>query len=119
MRTYKEIKMQEPELFECFFAFSDEQFKEGVEKMGLEGKKIVRAPHDGLFGTREGIAKLLADYDKIDQEIAAECKPQDVYDYEFNNHECEYVGDDSEAFEIVKCLFGERAVEVKRRFVQR
>ena len=78
-----------------------------------EGKTIKRG-HGGLFGTQEGIAKLFADYDAIDAEIAKQCDPQDVYKYEFDNHECLYTCDDAEAFAIVERIFREeRAKTVK------
>jgi len=116
MRTYNEIKSNEPVLFECFFAFSDSQFKEGVIKAGIEGKKTCNGEY-GLYGTREGIRKLFDDYDKINAEIALECNPQDVYAYEFNNHECSFTNDDEEAINIIIGIFGkERAKQVKRRF---
>jgi hypothetical protein len=116
MKTYKEIKSQQPVLFECFFAFGNDQFKEGKEKAGIVDKKIFDGGH-GLYGTQEGIKKLFDDYDKIDQEIADNCNPQDVYDYEFTNHECSYTNDDESAIKIVVGIFGkEKAKEVKRHF---
>ena len=115
-KTYYNLKRQDPVMFECFFAFSNEQFAEGKAKMIPEGKTIKRGPH-GLFGTQEGIAKLFADYDAIDAQIASECDPQDVYDYEFDNHECSYTCDDREAFAIVESIFGnERSATVKRKY---
>jgi hypothetical protein len=116
MKSYTQIKDQQPQLFECFFAFSNEQFTEGKIKAGIEDKKILRGPA-GLFGTQEGIKKLFADYDAIDKEIAENCNPQDVYNYEFDNHECSYTNDDQDPINIVVRIFGkERAKEVKRRF---
>jgi len=115
--TYEEIKNQQPELVDCFFAFSDEQFAEGIKEKNLEGKKIFRAGH-GLFGTDEGIKNLMAFYGNLNERIAKECDPQKVYDYEFINHECDYVCDDTEAIEITFNLFGlERTKTVKRRYV--
>lgn len=116
MASYTAIKSKEPVLVDCFFAFSNDQLKEGIAKHNLEGKKLCSAGA-GLFGTREGIKKLLDDYEQIDKNIAAECDPQEVYDYEFDNHECSYTCEDSEAFAIVERIFGkERAGGVKRKF---
>lgn len=114
MRSYQEIKSKDPELFECFFAFSNQQFEEGVKNNKLEGKKILKGI-GGLFGTQEGIAKLYSDYDEIDKEIARECDPQEVYNYEFSNHECSYTCNDREAFAIVESIFGPD-VKVKRKY---
>lgn len=117
MKSYTTIKDRQPELFECFFAFSNKQFTEGRKKAGLEGKKICTLENIGLYGTREGIKKLLADYDAIDKEIAENCDPQEVYNYEFDNHECSYTNDDEEAINIVVRIFGtEKAKKIKRRF---
>ena len=117
MKTYSELKQQEPILSECFFAFSNSQFDEGVKLMGIEGKKIFSGGGTGLYGTQEGIQKLMDYYDNQDKEIAEQCNPQDVYAYEFNNHECSYTCNDREAFAIVENIFGkEKASEVKRRF---
>ena len=101
-------------MFECFFAFSNDQFKEGVKKLNLEGKKIFRGA-GGLYGTKEGIKKLYADYDNISKQVAEQCNPQEAYEYEFDNHDCGYTGDDEEAIKIVVSYFGEeRAKTVKR-----
>lgn len=116
MATYQELKNRQPELHECFFAFSNQQFEEGIRKAGIEGKKILRA-EGGLFGTQEGIQKLYSYYDENSKQISAECDPQEVYDYEFGNHECDYVGNDHEAIKIVSAYFDdEKAKTVKRRY---
>lgn len=116
MSNYNTLKEQQPVLTDCFFAFSKNQIDEGIEKHKLQGKKIFRAD-GGLFGTREGIQKLYDDYEAISKQITETCDPQEVYAYEFNNHECSYVNDDEEAIKLVVSYFGEgRAKEVKRRF---
>jgi len=114
--NYDELINQHPVLFECFFAFSNDQFEKGKREAGIEGKKIYNGG-SGLYGTQEGIDKLFNDYEEIDKKISSECQPQDVYDYEFNNHECSYTCNDSEAISIVFRIFGkERTKTVKLRF---
>ena len=116
MESYATIKDKQPVLWECFFAFSNEQFAEGKKRMGIEDKKIYDGGH-GLYGTREGIRKLFDDYDAIDKEIAEKCDPQEVYQYEWNNHECSITCDDEDAINIVIRIFGkETAQTVKRRY---
>lgn len=113
MSKYIEIKDIQPELVDCFFAFNNEQLSEGIKKIGID-KEIVSGKH-GLYGTREGIKKLWADYDAISKRIGEECDPQEVYEYEHNNHECSYTNDDSEAMKICISYFGEeRAALIKR-----
>lgn len=116
MTKYSELKNINPELVECFFAFSKSQFEEGVKKAGIEGKKIFSGA-GGLYGTNDGIKKLYADYDEISKRITAECDPQEVYNDEFANHECSYTCSDTEAIKIVASYFDdEKTKTVKRRF---
>ena len=113
--NYQEIKNQQPVLRECFFAFSTQQFQEGITKHNLEDKKIYRG-YGGLYGTKEGIEELMNFYDKINERIGKECNPQDVYDYEFDNHECSITCDDTEPMMIVLGVFTEeQCMNVKRR----
>jgi len=113
---YTQIKNVEPILTDCFFAFSNVQFEEGMSKHNLKGQKICSAGA-GLYGTREGIKTLFDFYENRSKEISKKCEPQEVYDYEFCNHECSYTNDDEEAIKIVIDIFGtERAKEVKRKY---
>ena len=113
--TYQELKNQQPILEECFFAFDAAQFIDGIKKTGIKAKKICSAG-SGLYGTKEGIDKLLNDYAAIEKQIAEQCDPQEMYDYEYNNHECDYIGDDEEAIDMVIGTFGvEKAKTVKRK----
>ena len=53
---------------------------------------------------------------ELHKRISKECIPQEVYNYEFDNHECSYVGDDEEAIKIVIDYFGaEKAKDVNRK----
>lgn len=75
-----------------FCAFSNEQFDEGYAKLVRlghikDGEKVVRVTN-GTFGTREGRAKLIEFYDKVEERIKKECDPQEVYYFEYNNYEC-------------------------------
>lgn len=113
--NYQEIKNQQPVLRDCFFAFSTEQFNEGVKKHNLEGQKIYRG-HGGLYGTSEGINELMSFYDNLNERIGKECDPQEVYDYEFDNHECSITCDDTEPMKIVMGIFTEeQCLNIKRK----
>ena len=114
--SYQEIKNRQPVLKDCFFAFSNEQFAEGIKEFSLEGQKIFKGAH-GLFGTQEGIHDLMKFYDGTSAEISEKCTPKEVYDYEFINHECDYIGDDTDAIKLTLSYFDiEKVREVKRRF---
>jgi hypothetical protein len=113
--NYQEIKNQQPILRNCFFAFSDKQFNEGIEKHNLQGQKIYKAD-GGLFGTHEGITELMNFYGKVNEQIAEHCNPQEVYDYEYDNHECGYIGDDTEAMKLMCGYFTlQQCLEIKRK----
>ena len=107
-----------------FWAFSQEQFDNGYKglvKRGLiqDGDKVKRFGQ-GCFGTLEGMKRWMAEYRAIDEQIARECDPYEVYLEEYNNYECCIDWDgDQRAVERVIALFGlERAKEALygRRF---
>ena len=113
--SYKELKNREAPMWECFFAFSNKQLDEGLEKTGLGKSELLSYGH-GLFGSKRGIDKFLDFYSETNKQIAEQCTPQEVYDYEFWNHECEYTGDDADAMEIVTKIFPpEKVSKVNRR----
>jgi len=115
--TYQEINSQQPVLEKVFFAFSNEQFAEGKKKIGVTDNKDLLKGFGGCFGTKQGLKDMADFYEDRAARIKNECSPQDVYEYEFGNHECSYTCDDSEAMEIVIDYFGkDRAKEVQRKY---
>lgn len=106
---YTEAKKFNPSMKECFFAFGNAQFQEGKAKSIPEGEKVLSANH-GLYGTDAGIKLFMQELAELNQRIVENCDPQDVYNYEFGNHECGYTGDDSEALDIVKGFFPDAVV---------
>lgn len=99
----------------CFFAFSNEQFEEGKKKAGITDEKIYSAGM-GLYGTKEGIGNFYDEIGSYRKKIKAECDPQEVYYYEYNNYECCIDWDgDTRAIEQIIHLFGaDVARQVKR-----
>jgi hypothetical protein len=112
---YIEIKNTHPEMHKCFFAFNEKQFDEGKAKSGIQPDEKIYHQTAGLFGTREGLDKYRKDLDAILVRIPQECNPQDVYDYEFANHECGYLEDDTSAIRMVACYFGEEVAKTVER----
>ena len=118
MSKYQEIqerlyKMKQPGIF---YAFSDKQFVEGLIREGYieEGqtyedfkKKGIKLYHDGYggYGTKEALDNRLNQYKNIDKEIKENCTPEEIFQYEYHNHECGYTGDWSEALEITNEYF--------------
>lgn len=113
VKRYREIKDQHPDADKCgvFFAFSNEQFNEGYKhliELGhiKDGDKIVRGVA-GAFGTNEGLDKFFKFYEDRDKPIKEECDPQEVYFYEYNNHESMIAWDgDLEAIKIIIDIWG-------------
>ena len=114
---------QKPKGFEdeIFFAFSEEQFREGMAKIPADAKglEIFRFTGGG-FGTERAIKALSEHEDAIYKRIETECDPQEVYYYEFNNFESFISWDgDSEAIRKVMYYFGDdvaRTIKRKRAF---
>ena len=115
IKRYQELKKEHPntEDYGMFFAFGDKQFEEGrqwlIAKGYLkEGEKVLSAGM-GMYGTQEGIDRYMAFYEEREKKIAKECAPQEVYFYEWNNHECMISMDDDEAMKVVIGYFGKEA----------
>lgn len=80
-----------------------------------EGEKICSAGA-GLYGTRDGLDRYFAAHDDFDKRITAECDPQEVYFYEYNNHECQISWDgDDPAYRIIVRLWGEETAQKIQR----
>jgi hypothetical protein len=112
---YKELKNQQPDHEECFWAFSKIQFEEGLEKKSLQKDQIINGG-SGLYGTQNGLDKLYDFYTSRREEIKNKCNPQEIYEHEYWNHECEYTGSDQEAINIVKDYFGDESIKTLKRF---
>ena len=95
-------------------------------KLCLRGMKGIRPLNDGEkiysfgaggYGTKDGIERLFKFYEDMEARIKNECDPQEVYCYEYNNHECCIAFDgDIEAIRLVARIWGvETAKTIKRR----
>jgi len=102
MKKYEEIlkDLQNFHHNELFFAFSEDQFKEGIKNISKEKK--IYSGIGGSYGTEEAFDAWNNAIEKNKEEVIKNCTPEEVYLYEFANHECGYTHDDSEAVNIVK-----------------
>lgn len=122
IKRYTEIKNDHPksENYAVFFAFSDKQFAEGynglIEKGFIKKGDKVSQSFGGMFGTKDGINAFLGYYEERDKAIPRECDPQEVYFYEYNNHESMFAWDgDLEAIKLIIDYFGaDVARKIKR-----
>ena len=110
---------KDPVMRECFYAFGDYQFHEGLKCHGLEegfkdGSIKIKSAGNGLYGTQEGLDRYFHDLSERTrrerEEIREKCTPQDVYEVEYYNYECMYDWDgDMQAIGRVLFWFGEDA----------
>lgn len=117
---YRELKAEQPksENYGVFFAFDKEQFKEGYNILvhrGFinEGDKICEGIA-GMYGTRSEIGRYMDFYKEREAMMKAECNPQEVYFYEWNNHECMFTNDD-DAMKVVISIFGKEVAHTIHR----
>jgi hypothetical protein len=121
LKRYKELCDERCKVdvskYDCFFAFSDKQFSEGLKSIRplQEGEKIVSIGAGG-YGTKDGAKRLFEFYDSINDKIRSECNPQEVYVYEYNNHECCLDWDgDLNAIRIIATVWGEDVARTIKR----
>lgn len=123
IKRYEELRSKHPDCSEygIFFAFNDKQYEEGKAKMKelgfyKDGQKIYSFVAGGYGTSKELIDKFFNFYKEQDKIIAKECDPQEVYLYEYNNHECflSWDGDDA-AYDKVVHIFGKEVAETIKR----
>ena len=122
-RLYHELRYEkQPDLpaMGIFCAFSNSQFEEGVASLKKRGfikdtSELKKGPV-GCFGTSASFAKLYKAYDEIWEEIRTRCDPQEVYFYEFNNHETPYSWEgDMETMRLIVDIWGyDIAISLRR-----
>lgn len=114
-RYYQLAYKNNPPEGEYFYAFSVDQVKQGIAAKHLENEKIYRAS-GGLFGTKVGIDNLFKHFDAINELIKADCNPQEVYFFEYNNHECMYSYEGDEP--AIKLIIDYWGADVARTIVR-
>ena len=126
VKRYHELKYEsQPDCdkYGVFFAFSNEQFENGYKRLVelghiKDGDKVKRySESSGLFGASvEKLKSFFGFYADKDKLIREECDPQEVYFYEYNNHECMYDWEgDENAIKIIIDVWG---VDVARTIVR-
>ncbi len=119
LEKYQQLKYENHAPMEgCFFAFNKQQYEEGYEEIKhllSEGEKIVSVGDTGLFGKRECVDRYFDFYDNKNKLIREQCDPQEVYYYEWNNHEICYANDDEEAIKIIIDIWGEEVAKTIKR----
>jgi hypothetical protein len=106
---YTELKKQIADkigAFEMFFAFSNEQLAQGMEKIGVTDKSEIVSVGSGAFMRRAKVQEykdLLKEVSKQERDFLEESE-ENFYSaalYELNNHEYGYTGDNSDALDAL------------------
>lgn len=119
VKRYCQIKDTHPDAdkYGVFFAFSNPQFAEGYKRLVelghiKDGDKVLQDKDSGAFGTKEGLDGFFGFYDENLAAIPKECDPQEVYFYEYNNHECMFSWDgDKDAMAVIRRYWGDEIAE--------
>lgn len=113
--TYLELRKKQDEEFNAFpkfFAFSDEQFKEGLKQLGVKKDEVVYLAAGGYLRRSD-----IKAYDEMNkrhrEEFKEACKNINfvvsMFYYELNNHEYSYTQDVSET--LLGLGISEKALE--------
>lgn len=95
---------------EIFIAFTKEDLEDKAEQRGLDLQEVFHFRY-GICGTEKGYKQYLDDMKAIRKSIAAECNPQEVYYYEWNNHECHInLEGDLEPANIIRRIWGKETL---------
>ena len=124
IKCYIELMNEHPDTdkYGIFWAFSDKQYEEGkarMKRLGFyhDGQKIISFGSGGFGTSEELIDKFFDFYKERNKKAVKECDPQEVYIYEYNNHECMLGWDgDEPAYKIIVDMYGEEIAKGITRF---
>ena len=124
IKRYQQLNDEQldSEKYGIFWAFSNSQYEEGkarMKELGFykDGQTIYDFGMGGFGTSKELIDKFFNFYKERDKRIAKECDPQEVYIYEYNNHECMLDWDgDEPAYKKVVSIFGKEVAKGITRF---
>lgn len=112
MSKYAELKrkaVDDAPMDGIFYAFSDEQFADGLAKCGYTQADVDRGDivTDGLggYGTMKAFDKRNEFYAQCNERIKRECMPDEIFSYEYLNYECNYTGDIEDALKVTQSYF--------------
>lgn len=114
MNQYADLKRRQQEEFDAFpmqYAFSNQQFAEGMAALGLtpaDTDKIYKAPGNGFYRREDGprLKEMMDRFGRELREAIAGDQTGDGFIYEMflcelENHEYGYTGDPEEAFDAL------------------
>ena len=90
------------------YVFGQDQWRDYLKRHNLteeEAKATLVGDGYGGIGTREAFKARHDYFETVEKEISEQCNPDEIFEYEYWNHECGYSGDWSEALKITQCYF--------------
>ena len=102
---FKKEFQKQIDRFQVFWAFSEQQFDEGMEKINCTDKSLIRAIGAGgymLKENKQAFDKLFSDHEIREKELM-QSDDEFLYSllqYEFANHECHYTFDYQPVFDM-------------------
>lgn len=116
LETYEKLKyhnLPDASDFNCFWAFSKDQYSQGMESCGIKAGELVVHAGMGLFGRPDDLHSFDDAIEARHAQIRETCDPQEAYYFEWNNHESMYT-DDTNAFSVIRSIWGDRAENIRR-----
>lgn len=110
MSKYQELKKEwNTKDFEGIeYVFGQEQWHDYLQRHNLteeQAKATLVGDGYGGVGTREAFANREKYLDEWIERVKTECTPEEIFTYEYNNYECAYTYDYSDALKIVHRYF--------------
>ena len=125
MITYHQMKNEQTKLMNNFpiaFAFSDEQFEEGMKQLGVTSpKELIRLPSGGFIRKTDSSkwTQTLVTLDKMSDDFMKDDKQMyDAFVYELGNHEYGYTYDPSDTLSIFGLDYKTLNDRERRIFIQ-
>lgn len=116
MNAYVQLKNKKQKEFNAFpmaFAFSDEQLKEGLDKLGITKDEAVGIGAGGFIrkSDLEDFKAMVKRWQDAEAEAIANDKTgegfiKDMFVYELGNHEYSYTGDATDAIATLGLTYG-------------
>ena len=90
------------------YVFGQDQWRDYLKRHNLteeQAKATLIGDGFGGIGTKEAFKARDEYFDSVTKKISEQCNPDEIFEYEYWNHECGYTGDWSEALKITKAYF--------------
>lgn len=90
------------------YVFGQDQWRDYLKRHNLteeQAEATLVSDGYGGIGTKEAFKARDEYFDSVAKKISEQCNPDEIFEYEYWNHECGYTGDWSEALRITRAYF--------------